>query len=50
MKLAAYQFSVSGNIKELMNDMKMSTERVRYDNALIPSYTRLAGVTVTGAE
>ncbi len=42
--------SVSGNIKELMNDMKMSTERVRYDNALIPEYTRLAGVTVTGAE
>ena len=42
--------SISGNIKELMNDMKMSTERVRYDNALIPEYTRLAGVTVTGAE
>ena len=42
--------SVSGNIKELMNDMKMSKERVRYDNALIPEYTRLARVTVTGAE
>ncbi|MCR4792164.1 MAG: TldD/PmbA family protein [Lachnospiraceae bacterium] len=42
--------SVSGNLRELMKDMRMSTERSRYDNALIPSYTRLAGVTVTGAE
>jgi PmbA protein len=42
--------SVSGNIKHLLKDMKMSTDRTRYDSALIPSYTRLAGVTVTGAE
>jgi len=42
--------SISGNIKDLLADMKMSTDRTRYDNALIPSYTRLAGVTVTGAE
>ncbi len=42
--------SISGNIKDLLKDMKMSTDRTRYDSALIPSYTRLAGVTVTGAE
>lgn len=42
--------SISGNIKELMKDIKMSTERVRYDSALIPEYTRIAGVTVTGAK
>ena len=42
--------SVSGNIRLLLTDMKMSKERSAYDNALIPTYTRLAGVTVTGAE
>ncbi|MBP1584905.1 MAG: TldD/PmbA family protein [Lachnospiraceae bacterium] len=42
--------SISGNIKELLKDMKMSTDRTRYDNALIPSLTRLADVKVTGAE
>jgi len=42
--------SVSGNLRKLMIDMKMSEERTRYDNALIPSLTRLSGVTVTGAE
>ncbi len=42
--------SVSGNLRMLMMDMKMSEERTRYDNALIPSLTRLSGVTVTGAE
>jgi len=42
--------SVSGNLRMLMMDMKMSEERTRYDNALIPTYTRLSGVTVTGAE
>ena len=42
--------SVSGNLRKLMVDMKMSEERTRYDNALIPTLTRLSGVTVTGAE
>ena len=42
--------SISGNIRDLLKDMKMSADRTRYDNALIPSLTRLAGVTVTGAE
>jgi len=42
--------SVSGNLRMLMMDMKMSEERTRYDNALIPTYTRLSGVTVTGAK
>ena len=42
--------SVSGNLRMLMMDMKMSKERTRYDNALIPTLTRLSGVTVTGAE
>jgi PmbA protein len=42
--------SISGNMKDFVKNMKMSTERSRYDNALIPTYTRLADVTVTGAE
>ena len=42
--------SISGNMKEFVKSMKMSTDRSRYDNALIPSYTRLSDVTVTGAE
>ncbi len=42
--------SVSGNLRELISDMKMSRERTLYDSAIIPSYTRIAGVTVTGAE
>ena len=42
--------SVSGNLRMLMMDMKMSKDRTRYDNALIPTLTRLSGVTVTGAE
>ena len=42
--------SISGNLKELLSDMKMSSERARYDNALIPACTRIANVTVTGAE
>ena len=42
--------SISGNIRDLLKDMKMSMERTRYDSALIPSLTRLANVTVTGAE
>jgi PmbA protein len=42
--------SISGNLKELLSDMKMSVERARYDNALIPACTRIANVTVTGAE
>ena len=42
--------SSSGNMKDFIKSIKMSSERTRYDNALIPSYTRLEGVTVTGAE
>ena len=42
--------SISGNMKDFVRNMKMSEGRSRYDNALIPTYTRLADVTVTGAE
>ena len=42
--------SISGNMKDFVKSMKMSADRSRYDNALIPTYTRLADVTVTGAE
>lgn len=42
--------SISGNMKDFVRNMKMSADRSRYDNALIPTYTRLADVTVTGAE
>ena len=42
--------SISGNMKDFIKSITMSSERTRYDNALIPSYTRLEGVTVTGAE
>jgi len=42
--------SISGNMKDFVKSMKMSKERSRYDNALIPSLTRLTDVTVTGAE
>ena len=41
--------SVSGNIRELMNGFRFSKETRQYDCLLIPSVTRLQGVTVTGA-
>lgn len=41
--------SVSGNMNELVKGMCFSAERRQYDTLLIPSLTRLNGVTVTGA-
>ena len=41
--------SVSGNIRELLDGFRFSKETRQYDCLLIPSVTRLQGVTVTGA-
>lgn len=41
--------SVSGNIRELLDGFRFSKETRQYDSLLIPSVTRLRGVTVTGA-
>lgn len=41
--------SVSGNIRELLDGFRFSRETRQYDCLLIPSVTRLRGVTVTGA-
>ena len=42
--------SVSGSMPELAKTMRFSKERRQYNCHLIPSVTRLRGVTVTGAE
>ena len=42
--------SVSGSLKELIPAFRFSKELRQYDCLLIPSVTRLGGVTVTGAE
>ena len=42
--------SVSGNMRELLGDLQLSTETVQYDNWRVPALTRLNGVTVTGIE
>ncbi len=42
--------SVSGNIRELLDGFRFSRETRQYNCLLIPSVTRLQGVTVTGAE
>ena len=41
--------SVSGNMAELAKTMRFSKESRQYNCHLIPSVTRLQGVTVTGA-
>ncbi len=41
--------SVSGNLAELVKNIKLSKELRQYDTCLIPSVTKLEGVTVTGA-
>jgi len=41
--------SVSGNMSELVKEMRFSAECRQYDTLLIPALTRLNGVTVTGA-
>jgi len=42
--------SVSGNMKHLAKEMEFSKERTQYNSALIPSLTRLKGVSITGAQ
>ena len=42
--------SISGSMRELLRDMRMSSESVRYNNMSIPAATRLKGVTVTGVK
>ena len=41
--------SVSGNMNELVKEMRFSAECRQYDTLLIPAVTRLNGATVTGA-
>ena len=40
--------SVSGKLSELAGDMFLSKNQTQYDNYLIPSLTRIEGVTVSG--
>lgn len=42
--------SVSGSMRELLRNMRMSAETLRYNNMEIPAATLLKGVTVTGVE
>jgi PmbA protein len=42
--------SVSGNMNELVKQMRMSRETRQCASARIPTYIRLEGVTVTGSE
>ncbi len=41
--------SVSGKMKDVAKDMRMSAELRQYNDRLVPALTRLTGVTVTGA-
>lgn len=42
--------SVSGNLSELLKNIKMSKETKQYNNIIVPSVLRLEGVTVAGVE
>jgi len=42
--------SVSGSFPELSKTMRFSKESRQYNTVLIPSVTRLQGVTITGVE
>ena len=42
--------SVSGSFPELLKTMRFSKESRQYNTMLIPSVTRLQGVTVTGVD
>ncbi|MBQ9324402.1 MAG: TldD/PmbA family protein [Clostridia bacterium] len=42
--------SVSGSMRTLARDMRMSLRQVQYDCLRIPALTRLHGVTITGCE
>ena len=42
--------SVSGNLNELMKNVKLSKELKQYNNLLIPSVVKLENVTISGAE
>ena len=42
--------SVSGNMAQFVKNMHFSKELVQYNNVKIPAVTRLADVTITGAE
>ncbi len=40
--------SISGSMRDFIREMYLSAETVQYDNFLLPSVTKLCGVTVTG--
>ena len=42
--------SVSGDMKDNLNDLQMSSRQVQYNNILIPALTKLSHVTVSGVE
>ncbi len=42
--------SVSGNLGEILKDIKMTKQLKQYNNSLIPSVIRLENVTIAGAE
>ena len=42
--------SLSGSMSDFVKDMRLSVSSAQYNNIRIPALTRLAGVTVTGAE
>lgn len=42
--------SVSGSLNSYLNKMYLSKEQVQYNNALVPSVTKLMDVTITAAE
>ncbi len=42
--------SVSGTLRELVNEMRFSAEQRQYDRYLIPRLTRLEGVHITGIQ
>ena len=42
--------SLSGSMSDYVKELYMSKETVQYNNLVVPSVTRLEGMTITGAE
>mgnify|MGYP000364092661 CR=1 FL=1 len=42
--------SLSGSMNDYVKELYMSKETVQYNNLVVPSVTRLEGMTITGAE
>ena len=42
--------SISGNMRDFIQEMYLSEEQTQYNNYLLPAVTKLCGVTVTGCE